>query len=539
MNTNAITTGTMLIAATSSNDDNNNIDNNHVDGQPYIPQAEAASCSSETASLEERVALEVKTVTPEEFLELFQQQSFSNDVHYRLEGDFSPYFPPDSPERELDLKLPRHLTVTGDLNLSECKGMRALSENLTVDGNFIICQLTELETLPEKLSVGQYLTIFFCEALLRLPDNLHVGETLVVSSCRGLRELPENRLNVGGHIFLNGCTSLSALPNWITTMGLTSSGEVRRVNISDTGLSDELYQRISNMPQPEGMQFDFDMGTGNPAHEFTTLQEGLDFWRELASTDAVTPELKLSPDQTGHLIDFLVRLTGTADYKNLATRPVLAQRIMAVMSLLADNGQFRGEALYRIQYAVTSCDDRVILTLDNLETLQLLTSAQTLAVEKHDPTELKALGRQMMILEKIKTIARAHMKTLTLVDEIEVELAFWIELGKFFGIPGSTQHMLFRGCASVNDDDIASARANIEETCTDAALETFLAQWEPWQKFQRQLAVRPFDQLKPVTVDRIDDCALLGDKTDKMVGLGSVHVDYDSLVKSYLLNGEN
>ena len=606
MNTNAVTSGTTPAATISSSVDNNCSDNNHDDGQRYIPQPGKTSYPSETVSLEDRIATEVITVTPDEMKEIILLGNFSDDIHYRVEGNL-----------ELDkcpaAALPGQLTVTGNFFLTDCFHLKHISGKLTVHDDFCVSGSTDLETLsgkihikgdcelknrpnlkslsgdltfdgildltqcrklselPEKLTVKRSLILNDCEALSKLPDDLDVGEGLSLRRCAGLRELPGNlsalehsldectnlnerpdppcaggdashasctstgflpdNLSIGGEVSLDGCCILTALPESI----IRSDDRQREVHVDDTGLADGLYQRMSNMPP--GVRFHYDMGRGNPVHEFESLQEGLDFWGELAATDAATPVLDLRPDQTDHLIEFLGRLTGTAEYQNLNTRPVLAQRVMAVMSLLAGNDQFRDDALDRLSHAGTSCDDRVILALDDLETMQLLTSAQNLAFEKDDPTELKALGWQMMILEKIKAIASAHMKTLTEVDEIEVELTFRIELGRFFKFPGSTQNMLFRECALVNDEDIARARVNIEESCTDAALEVFLAQWEPWQKFQRTQAVRPFDELEPMIVDRIDSCSLLNVKTDEMVGLGNGHYSYDGLVRSYLLDG--
>ena len=181
----------------------------------------------------------------------------------------------------------------------------------------------------------------------------------------------------------------------------------------------------------------------------------------------------------------------------------------------------------------------IILALDDLETLQLLASAQSLALEKSDPRELRALGLLMMRLEKLKQIARDHMKTLSWVDEIEVELAFQIGVRQQLKLPGLTQHMLFRGCAHVSEQDIANAIKQVNTHCCEAELEAWLAQWAPWQKFQRLQAVPSFDQLASTTVARIDDCHICAEKTDKMVELGNTHLDYDSLVKAYLENGNN
>ncbi|MBO9495885.1 hypothetical protein J7438_17615 [Thalassotalea sp. G20_0] len=604
MDANSVTSGTTPVATTPSYADNNNEDGQR---RPYIPQSGTACYSSETASLEYRVATEVITVTPDEMKELILLGNFSNDVHYLVVGNLALDKCPAA-------ALPMQLTVTGSFVLTDCVNLKHISGKLTVHGDFSVLGSTDLVTLsgkihikgdcklenrpnleslsgdltfdgglnlaycgklsklPKKLTVKASLNLNDCEGLIKLPDDLNVGQALSLRRCTGLRELPGNLfayelhldetrlvelpgtlfvrgsvslsycpdLRVlpanpfcGGHLYLNGCTSLTALPNWFMELGRTDDDNLREVYIFDTGLSDELRQRMYGMQQPGGVRIHYGMGRGNSEHVFESLQEGLEFWRELASTDTETPAL----DPDDRLTEFLQRLTGTADYQNLATRPVLAQRVMAVMSLLADNDQFRDDALDRLSYAGTSCNDRVILALDDLETMQLLTSAQTLAVEKHDPIELKALGRQMMILEMIKAIARLHMQKLAFVDEIEVELAFRIELSKFFKIPGSTQNMLFRKCALVEDEDIARARVNIEESCTEAALEDFLAQWEPWQKFQRQQAVRPFDELEPMTVDRIDNCSLLNVKTDEMVGLGNQHFSYYGLVNSYMLDG--
>ena len=174
-----------------------------------------------------------------------------------------------------------------------------------------------------------------------------------------------------------------------------------------------------------------------------------------------------------------------------------------------------------------------------IQALQLLTSAETLAFENRDPGELKALGLQMMRLDAVKRFARDHMKTLSWVDAIEVELAFQIGVRQQLDLPGSTQHMIFRGCAHVSDQDIANAVQHVNTYCSEAQLEVYLAQWAPWQKFQRLLAAPSFDQLASTTVASIDDCFFSRKKTNKMVMLNDIHLDYDALVKAYLENGKN
>ena len=485
-------------------------DNNNGDGKNHIPQSGTPSYPSETKSLGDRSAIQTNKITSIELRKLILEKKFSNDVRYQVEGD---------------------------LSLSGCTGLTALPENLSVGGFLSLDGCTGLTALPENFSVGGYLSLKGCTGLTALPENLSVGGYLSLVRCTGLTALPEN-LSVGDDLYLRHCTGLTALPNWITTMGLTSRNSIRHVCLENSGLSDALIDRMRTIRTPN-MQFHFSGSAGQPEQQFSNLEQGFAFWRRLASSDSEIPELDLRHDQADDLVCYLGRLTGTADYQNQTSRPVLAQRVMAVMSLLAGNDRVRETALRHIHDALSSCDDRIILALDDLETLQLLTSAEILAFENRDPRELKALGLQMMRLDAVKRFARDHMKTLSWVDAIEVELAFQIGVRQQLDLPGSTQHMIFRGCANVSDQDIANAVQHVNTHCFETQLEVYLAQWAPWQKFQRLLAAPSFDQLASITVASIDDCFYCGEKTNKMVMLSDIHLDYDALVKAYLENGKN
>ena len=426
----------------------------------------------------------------------------------------------------------------GYLGLSGCIGLTALPVHLSVRGGLNLKGCTGLTALPEPLSVGGYLDLEGCTGLTALPEPLSIGGGLNLSGCTGLTALPEH-LSVGCYLNLDGCTGLTALPNWITTLGATTRGTTRNVYISNTGLSDTLIDRLREVQAPD-MQFHFSQSAGQPEQQFSNVEEGLTFWRKLASSDSEIPELnlRLRHDQATDLVHYLGRLTSTADYQNQATRPVLAQRVMAVTALLTGSDWIRDEAMDHIHHALTSCDDRIILALDDLDTFQSLDSAERKAFEGN-ADELRELGLQMMRLDEVKRIARDHMKTLRWVDEIEVELAFLIGVRQQLALPGSTQHMIFRGCANVSDQDIATAVHQVNTHCSDDNLQTYLAQWAPWQQYQRLQEVPTFDQLTQKTVDRIKDCVISAEKTSKMVALGDHHLDYDSLVKAVVEKGKN
>ena len=433
--------------------------------------------------------------------------------------------------------LPENLSVRGMLSLDRCTGLTALPESLYVWTNLSLRGCTGLTALPENFCVWRDLDLDGCIGLTALPENLSVGDDLSLRGCTGLTALPEN-LSVGGALFLDDCIGMTALPNGIAMLGLTSLGNTRYVSLENTGLSNALIDRLRIVEAP-GMHFHFSRNAGQPEQEFLNMEQAFDFWRNLASSSAKTPVISLRSDQADDLIRFLGRLTRTADYQNQASRPVLAQRVIDMMALLARSVRGRDDALVRIYHAVSTCDDRVILALDDLETLQLLISAETMAIKNSNPSELRALGLKMMRLDEVKRIARDHMKTLNWVDDIEVDLAFQIGVRKHLDLPGSTQNMIYRRCAQVSEQDIAKAVEQVKENCSEAHLNVYLDRWAPWQKYQRHQSMLTFGQLKSKTVPRINDCTICGEKTNRMVELGDCHFDYDALRKAYLEKGKN
>jgi hypothetical protein len=72
-------------------------------------------------------------------------------------------------------------------------------------------------------SFGGSLYLNGCTSLTALPDGLTVGGSLDLTGCTSLTALPDG-LTVGGSLGLTGCTSLTALPDGLTvggSLGLT------------------------------------------------------------------------------------------------------------------------------------------------------------------------------------------------------------------------------------------------------------------------------------------------------------------------------
>jgi hypothetical protein len=149
--------------------------------------------------------------------------------------------PSDAAKLILSGKAPRGLQVDGKLSLAGKSALRKLPAGLTCYE--LEASRTGLVSLPADLAVECALALEGCRRLQSLPRDLKVG-TLNVANCTSLEELPEGLdvwfLNVSGctrlagfprrariergSLNVNGCLTLSALPDYLTDLGTLDIG---------------------------------------------------------------------------------------------------------------------------------------------------------------------------------------------------------------------------------------------------------------------------------------------------------------------------
>jgi len=376
--------------------------------------------------------------------------------------------------------LPNNLSVNGSINLHGCTGLTSLSDNFRVGGNLHASFCTSLTNLPDILRVGRNVSFNDCTSLSALPDRLEVGGNLNCSDCTSLTRLPTT-ISISGHLNFMGCTALTALPNWIATLGpIINSDEPRIVDLTNTGLSEAVLNNLS-AAQPDGLQIIF----GHAAAEYQqyqSLDEVIQSWQVEAVIDH--EQWALTAPQHADVTTFLSRLHNTAEAANPNTRPNVQNRINDFLEQMQCNtNAYRSQALALISDSLHSCDDRVILTLNNIEILSRIRQATTSATPK---TNLKALGTALLALEVVHRHAAQKCVNSSFVDPIEVYLAFEIELASDLNLPVSTENMLFAGCANLTTTDIANAKVEAQSTIeTPVKVDNYLAQWTPWQQLER------------------------------------------------------
>ena len=432
-----------------------------------------------------------------------------------------------------------NLYVKKSLRFVNCEQLSNVSGNIIVGESLSYRRCGSLTDISGNITAGSHLCFGFCPILANLSGNISVKESLSFQDCTSLQSLSGNLL-LEGHLCFLTCPQLTELPEWISTLG--GIGNTNRVvQLINTGLSDALIHQLNSQPTP-GLHFDARHNYASPKPRqqlFNSFEMAFTFWRKLAASDAPMPTPTLSPHQSRELIIFLEKLTTTADYKDPASRPVLAQRIIHTLLSVLGNEPIQDEALALIHDAISTCGDRVILALDDLETLELQESAKTLALKQDDPSKLFALGQKMLQMEQVKRIALEHAAKFPLAEEVEVVLAYQIEIRKHLALPGATKQMLYRPCAEVSPQDIDEALVQLHSNCGEKQMQEFLKTWEPWQIYQRHLTIPPFTRLPVQTVDQIEECLIDCAINDEMVMLNNTHMSYQALCKAYELTGNN
>ena len=115
------------------------------------------------------------------------------------------------------------------------------------------------------------------------------------------------------------------------------------------------------------MRFYFDNRTDwNASDNFATIEKAIGFCNNPTHHDFRFNEQSIQiPDQYNlAFLEFTSRLQETAEYKNIQIQKTLGSRIITVISKMHE---FKREALDYMHTANSSCHDRIIKGLDDIE----------------------------------------------------------------------------------------------------------------------------------------------------------------------------
>ncbi|EBM6049269.1 SPI-2 type III secretion system effector E3 ubiquitin transferase SspH2 [Salmonella enterica] len=386
-------------------------------------------------------------------------------------------------------------------------------QELSVSDN----QLASLPTLPSEL----YKLWAYNNRLTSLPALPSGLKELIVSGNRltSLPVLPSElkELMVSGNrltslpMLPSGLLSLSVYRNQLTRLpeSLIHLSSETTVNLEGNPLSERTLQalrEITSAPGYSGPIIQFDMAGASAPRETRALH--------LAAADWLVParEGEPAPADRWHMFGqednadafslFLDRLSET---ENFIKDAGFKAQISSWLAQLAEDEALRANTFAMATEATSSCEDRVTFFLHQMKNVQLVHNAEKGQYD-NDLAALVATGREMFRLGKLEQIAREKVRTLALVDEIEVWLAYQNKLKKSLGLTSVTAEMRFFDVSGVTVTDLQDAELQDAELQVKAAEKSEFREWIlQWGPLHRVLERKAPERVNALREKQISD----------------------------------
>ncbi|EOB1208018.1 NEL-type E3 ubiquitin ligase domain-containing protein [Salmonella enterica subsp. houtenae serovar 43:z4] len=384
--------------------------------------------------------------------------------------------------------LPAHITtlVIPDNNLTSLPALPSGLKELIVSGN----RLTSLPALPSEL------------------------EELMVSGNR-LTRLP---------VLPSGLRSLSVFGNRLTRLpeSITGLSSEATVNLEGNPLSErtlQALQNITNAPGYSGPRIRFDMAGASAPREVRALH--------LAVADWLTPAREGEPvpadrwhmfGQEDNAAAFSLFLDKLSETENFIKDAGFKAQISSWLAHLAEDEELRANTFALATEATSSCEDRITFFLHQMKNVQLVHNAEK---GKYDNNlaALVATGREMFRLGKLEQIAREKVRTLALVDELEVWLAYQNKLKKSLGLTSVTAEMRFFDVSGVTVTDLQAAELQVK-AAEKSEFREWILQWGPLHSVLERKAPERVNALREKQISDYEETyRMLSDTELKPSGL--------------------
>ncbi|EGW1914866.1 E3 ubiquitin--protein ligase [Salmonella enterica] len=395
----------------------------------------------------------------------------------------------------------RELSVDGNL-LASLPALPPGLQSLSVPGN----QLPSLPDLPSGLrklwASGNRLT-----SLSALPSGLR---ELIISNNRlaSLSALPSElrELSVSHNLLPSlpelpsGLQELAVSHNRLTRLpeSIISLPSYARVNLDGNPLSERTLQTLRNLtsaPGYSGPRIRFDMAGPSVPREARALHLAVADWlmpaREGEPDPADRWHASGQEDNAAAFSLFLDRLRETENFEKDAG---FKAQISSWLALLAEDDVLRAKTFAMATEATSSCEDRVTFALHQMKNVQLVHNAEKGVYDNNLPG-LVSTGREMFRMEMLERIAREKARTLALVDEIEVYLAYQNKLRESLELTSVTAEMRFFGVSGVTASDLRSAERQVK-AAENSEFSEWLLQWGPLHSVLERKEPERFNALR-------------------------------------------
>lgn len=427
-------------------------------------------------------------------------------------------------------RLPLHITtlIIPDNNLTSLPVLPPGLRELEVTHN----QMTSLPSLPSGLQDLQVCDNPQMTSLPVLPSGLQIlwADNNRLASLPalppGLRELEiaGNRqlirlpaLPPGLRVLDASLNQLTRLPESLTGLSSQATVHLERNPLSERTL--QILRDITSAPGYSGPTIYFDMAGPSVLREARALHLSVADWLMSAQEEEQAPADRWHTfGQEDNAVAFSLVLDRLSETENFEKDTGFKAQISSWLTQLAEDDVLRAKTFAMAVEATSSCEDRVTLALHQMKNVQQIHNAEKGVYDNNLPG-LVSTGREMFRLAKLEQISREKVRTLALVDEIEVYLAYQNKLKESLELTSVTAEMRFFGVSGVTVSDLQAAELQVK-AAENSEFSEWILQRGPLHSVLERKEPERFNALREKQIsDYQDTYQMLSDTELKPSGL--------------------
>lgn len=384
----------------------------------------------------------------------------------------------------------RRLNVDDNQLDSLPDNLPATLEELNARGN-------RLSSLPETLPAGIRQLDAARNRLTALPARLPSELSFLSVSANELTSLPNT--------FPAGLVTLYADHNQLTSLPETLLTQFRSegtIDLDENPLPDRVRTNLAaviNAADYAGPQVYFSMGQGVAHGQARPLAEAVADWLDDEPAAVAAWQSFAAEPGAQEYSRFLDRLRDTVSYGNDAFRETVAEDLRQTTT----RPRLREQYFQLAIGASESCEDRITLTWNNMQTARLNADVEDGAYDER-LDELLQQGRVMFRLDALQEIARNKVRSLRFVDEIEVYLAYQVKLREPLQLEHIAPDMRFFAVSHVTEHDIAAAEASVRNQEATGFADYLATCWQPWETVVSRIAPQAHEAMQERLLDAMD-----------------------------------
>lgn len=280
---------------------------------------------------------------------------------------------------------------------------------------------------------------------------------------------------------------------------------LQRLNLHDNPLSES---SIEYLDQARGIT---EAGRGSASYTHGVVDEGTRADWVASRNELLRTHREVSWDRlieepgSAGLFRFLADFAQSEDFQNNPRH--YRRRVWHILEACENNEALR-EQLFREADGPRSCDDRLVLMLNQLEVGVMAyqgVEGVPAAMREHS---LLHLGEQLHRLDLLDAIANRHVQHLRQAgrrpDEIEVRLFYRSRLADALDLPVLPDEMHFASYAQVTTADLNDAQMEVLGTYESLPMLDALAVRPFWQSYLRETYAQRFETMARPYHDRLE-----------------------------------